>query len=552
VDPFGTLSAESRTLSLDSAGGYATMTPEGDDAVNFREYLRLLRRRWLLMALVTALSLSAAVASTFLVKPTYQSQAAVLVRAVTADPLTQSGRSGGGVNLDTERQLVLSTAVAERAAKTMQFAGPPTDLIEHVSVTVPADTQVLIVRYSAPEPRLAQRGAQAFADGYLSYREEKALRAVTSAGSNLQRRIRVLQEQLNTANATIADPGANAERKRQATVIRDFLVGELGVLRVQSATLSIVDVSPGEVIAPARVPERPASPNLTLNMLGGLFLGLILAVALAVVRDRSVETLGGREGLEQHLNRPVLGAIPNDTGWKQRAKARLVVIEDPSGPVAEAYRALATKLLLLAKRRDIKTVMVMSPSAGEGKSSITANLAVELVGAGRHVLVISADTRRPRLHRFFGVTNDVGLLNALADEASVEDVTQPVDLPRRWKEPGEVHSSLRVLPSGYAVTRSMRGLSSDQLGSLLKDLREEFDFVLIDSPAALLVADALAAATTVDGILMVADARTTKPESIKWLRQQLDQVDAHVLGGVLNRDESPNWKGHKRYHSDTH
>jgi polysaccharide biosynthesis transport protein len=275
-----------------------------------------------------------------------------------------------------------------------------------------------------------------------------------------------------------------------------------------------------------------------------------VAVALAFVRDRSMEAIGGREGLEQLLNRPVLGVIPNDTGWKKRATARLAVVERPKGQVAEAFRALATKLLLLSKRHDIKTVMVMSPSAGEGKSSITANLAVELVEADRRVLVISVDLARPRVHSFFGAANDIGLLDVLAEEVSVEEAVQPVDLSRRWEDLDGAHSNLKVLPVGGAVTRSSRGLSSELLEGLLKEVREEFDFVLLDSPAALLLADALAAASTVDGILVVADARTTKPESIRWLRQQLDQVDAQVLGGVLNRDESPNWTGHRRYYSD--
>jgi polysaccharide biosynthesis transport protein len=527
------------------------MTPQSADAANFREYLRLLRRRWLLITLVTALILSAAVASTFRAKPTYQSRATVLLRVAAGDPLVPGG-GPRGVNLDTERQLVLSTVVAEEAAKIMRFSGPPTDLIEQVAVTVPTDTQVLVISYSASDPQLAQRGAQAFADAYLSYRDERALRAVTSAGSTLQRRIRLLQEQLNTANATIADPGADANEKRQAAASRDFLVGELGVLRAQSATLSVVDVSTGEVIAPAQLPERPVSPNLVLNTLGGLFLGLIVAVALAFVRDRSIETIGGREGLEQLLNRPVLGVIPNDPGWKQRARARLAVVEDPKGPVAEAYRALATKLLLLSKRRDIKTVMVMSPSAGEGKSSITANLAVELVEADRHVLVISVDTGRPRVHDFFGVDNDIGLLDALADEVPVEEVVRPVDLSRRGEDVDGADSNLKVLPIGGAVTQSLRGLSSELLEGLLKEVRQEFDFVLLDSPAALLLADVLAAASTVDGILVVADARTTRPESIRWLRQQLDQVDAQVLGGLLNRDESPRWTGHQRYYPNAH
>jgi capsular exopolysaccharide synthesis family protein len=294
------------------------------------------------------------------------------------------------------------------------------------------------------------------------------------------------------------------------------------------------------------------SPNRVLNVLGGLFLGLILGVGLAVVRDRSVEALGGREGLERLLNRPILGAIPIDTEWRDRSRARLTTVEDPAGPGAQAYRALATKLLLISRRRDVKTVMVMSPSSGEGRTSITANLAVAFVESGQRVLVISADTRQPRIHEFFSLFGEVGLLNVLADEVSALDVAQPVSLPRRWEDEEDSSASLRVLPTGHPVTLPMRGFSADGLGGLLKDVREEFDFILLDSPAALLLADALAAASVVDGVLVVAHGRTTKPEPIKWLRQQLDQVDAQVLGGVLNWDDGPKWTGHHQYASYDH
>jgi succinoglycan biosynthesis transport protein ExoP len=512
---------------------------ESEGAPGFREYLGLLRRRWRLIVLVTAVVMVAALAYSLRTEPTYKSQAAVLVRAVTADPLQTGGSDT--VNLETEKQLVLSTTVAERAAKELRYAGPPTDLVKYVSVSVPADTQVLVVEYSAPDANVARRGAQAFAEAYLSYRQEKASEVVTSAGSTLQERTRLLQQQLIDADTIINDPNAEADRKRQATASRDFLLAELGVLRVQSASLSVVDISPGEVIEPARVPDGPASPNVVLNTLGGLFVGLILALALAIIRDRSVEILGGREGLERLLDRPVLGAIPIDIGWKERARPRLVATEDPAGPVAEAYRALATKLLLLARRRDVKTILIMSPSAGEGRTSIAANLALALVEARWRVLVISADTRRPRIPGFFGVTDEVGLLNALADEVSVEEVTQSISIPRPWEE---TSSPLQILPTGHALTTSMRGLNSEALGSLLKHVREEFDLVLLDSPAASLTADAFVAASEVDGILLIADATTTKPEQVRWLREQLEQVDASILGGVLNRDRSPRWAGY--------
>lgn len=523
------------------------MTPEHDGAANLREYLRALRRRWLSIVIVTAVVLGATLAYSLSSEPRYEAQAEVLVRSVAVDPLAQN--SGSGVNLETERQLVLSTIVAERAARELRTDQSPISLIDHVSVKVPADTQVLVILFSATEPQFARDGAQAFAEGYLSYRKEKASQAVTTAGAALQERVKLLQNQLNRATQTLADPASSAQEKRQATASRDFLIGELGVLRVQSATISTSDISPGEIIEPARLPVSPVSPNLRLNILGGLFLGLLLAAAVVIVRDRTAEALGGREGFERYLDRPVLGAIPNDPIWKHGSIARLASFKDPGGPVADAYRALATKVLLLAKRRDIRTIAVMSPSAREGKSSIVANLAVALSETDRRVLVISADVRRPRIHQFFGVSDEVGLLNVLADEVSVSEVLEPVDPPKRWEEIS-AEAKLLILPSGHALSRSVRGFGPDALAVLLKQQRDDFELIILDSPAALVTADAIAIASVVDGVLIAADAKTTTPESVKWLREQLEQVGADVLGGVLNRDQGPQWTGYRRYAPD--
>jgi capsular exopolysaccharide synthesis family protein len=525
------------------------MTPEHDGGANLRGYVRLLRRHWLSIVIVTTLVTGISLAYTLRSEPKYEAQAEVLVRSVTVDPLGQN--SGSGVNLETERQLVLSTIVAKRAAKRMRTDESPSSLLHHVSVKVPADTQVLVIVYSASKPKLAKDGAQAFADGYLLYRKEQASQAVTTTGTALQERIKLLQEQLNRANQALADPNSTTQQKRQATASRDFLIGELGVLRVQSATVSTADISPGEIIEPARMPTSPASPNLRLNVLGGLFLGLLLAAVVVIIRDRTADALGGREGFERHLDRPVIGVIPNDPNWRQRSIARLASFEDPAGPVADAYRALATKVLLLIQRGDIRTIAVMSPSASEGKSSVVANLAVALAETDRRILVISADVRRPRIHQFFGLSDEVGLLNVLADETTFQEVLQHVDLPKRWQELVDV-PRLEILPSGHAMNRSARNVGSDALQVLLKLQRDDYVVILLDSPAALVTADAVAIASIVDGVLVAADAKTTTSESVRWLREQLEQVGAHILGGVLNRDQGPEWTGYRRYYPGAH
>jgi capsular exopolysaccharide synthesis family protein len=521
---------------------------EADGAAVLRGYLGVLRRRWLLVLVILVLVVGAALAYTALATPTFQSQSEVLVRGVDS-PL---GGNGGAsdVSLETERQVVLSTAVADRARKAMRFPGSPVELLTHVSVTVPAATQILTITVSSADPTVAQQGAQAFADAYLDYRRERAIQAATGASAVVQRRIGALQEPLRKANATLADPATSAVERQQATATRDSLVGQISALQIQLAAVSTVDIDPGEVIEPANLPRSPAAPNPALNLTGGLLLGSILAVVLAIVRDRSVETLGGRQGLEKLLDRPVLGAIPNDLAWRDPTMDRLAIHEDPGGRVAETYRALATKLVVLAKRHDIKTVAVVSPSAGEGKTATVANLALALVDADRQVLAISGDTRRPRLHHFFGVSNEVGLLNVLADEVTIDEPLRPLPPQHSNELPGGA-SRLEILASGHAFTHPVRGLSADAVGNLLKYLRDQYDFVILDAPPALVVADALAIAASVDGVLVLADAVRTKPASIRRLLEQLDHVNARVLGGILNRDEAPRRTGRSSDHTET-
>jgi succinoglycan biosynthesis transport protein ExoP len=508
----------------------ATRALGDDGAPSLHEYLLLFRRRWLLIVVVTALVLGAAIGQAVSTTPIYQSEAKVLSRA-----------GDDSTDLQTERQVVMSTAVADRVKDKLDLTGSSTQLIDDVKVTVPAATRVLVITYSATEPALAQRGAQTFAEQYLAYRQEAAVQAASTAGAAIQKRIGSVEGELRTVNATIGRLPNDSAEQRAAIAQRDSLFGELAGLRIQLASITTTPGAVGEIIEPANLPLRPASPNLPMNAAGGLFLGLLLGAALAVLRDRSVQALGGRQGFERQLDRPVLGAIPNDVSSDKRAEPRVVSLEDPESPVTEAYRALATKLPVLARRHDARVVMVLSPSAGEGKSLVAANLAVTLAEEGRTVLLISADTRKPRIHQLFGLNDEVGLLNVLADDVPIDEAWQPVSLRHPWDPASEEPTRLYVLPSGHAISQSVRALGADAVANLLKVQREQFDFVLLDAPPALLVADALAIATAVDGVLVVADARTTKPEAIRRLLEQLEHVGAHVLGGVLNREGQPRW-----------
>jgi protein-tyrosine kinase len=181
-------------------------------------------------------------------------------------------------------------------------------------------------------------------------------------------------------------------------------------------------------------------------------------------------------------------------------------------------------MMVMAERRDLKTVMVASPTGEDGKTAIAANLAVSLAQVGKRVVLLSADLRHSKVHQYFGLDNERGLSNVLAGEMPPwEAVQEPPGMERLW-----------VFGSGPTPAQPAELLQSELMRELLAERRKVADFVIIEAPPALDAADCLALAPLVDGILVVADARHTGRDEVAQVRDQFDQVGGQVLGAVLS------------------
>ena len=317
---------------------------------------------------------------------------------------------------------------------------------------------------------------------------------------------------------------------------RDSVQRQLDDVSTSLRNLDPSKLNPPQLLLPAGLPRDPISPNMILIGAFGLLAGLAVGIALAFLRERLDDSLRGRVDLEANLNSPVLAVIPKVPGWRNRHDARLVTREQPKSQVSEAYRTLRTGITFLSAQRGLKVLMITSPAAGEGKTTTAANLALVLADAGKRVVLVSADLRKPRIHRFFGLQNEIGLSSVLAEEI------QP------WEailDPGV--ENLRVLLSGPVPSRPAELLQSDQMSEILTGLREVADYVIIDTAPMLLVADALALAPLVDGVLFVADSEHTSRSAVAHSREQLEQVGAVVIGSVLNNFDPSKAKAYRHY-----
>jgi capsular exopolysaccharide synthesis family protein len=495
--------------------------PEG---INFGQYAGVLLRRKRLIGICVLVGILLAGAYTLLAPKSYRSKAVVEVKPtqVNLADLATAGLDKA-LNMDTERQVAASQAIATLAAQTIGWPGTAQNLLKHVTVDNPTDTQVLEITFNGTSGLEAQRGAAAFANAYLQYRRSKAQDSVDGQRTSIQADINDLKAEIDAAikqQHDSKDPQVDAAAVETKQQDGQAITAD----KAQIAALASINTDPGAIIAAPNDPGGQSSPRPKLDLALGAFLGLIVGAGWALVDDRLDDSLRGRDDLEETMGLPVLAAIPKVESWKDRDGVRLVTIQEPRSPSSEAYRTLRTNVMVAAARNDVKTILVSSALEGEGKTTTVANLAVTLAQSGKRVVLVSADMRRPRLHEFFGLENDRGLAEILSHKMPAWEGLQESGVENLW-----------IFLSGKVADAPAELLSSDRMIDFISERREVVDFIVIDSPPLLAVADGLELAARVDGVLYVADAEHTPRGALKEARRQLEWVGARVLGAVLNR-----------------
>lgn len=207
------------------------------------------------------------------------------------------------------------------------------------------------------------------------------------------------------------------------------------------------------------------------------------------------------------------------------AQRKLIVHEDPKSPISEAYRTLRTNLQFAKINSELRTIMFTSSGPAEGKSTTIANVAVALAQSGRSIILVDCDLRKPVQHRIFGKRNK-GVTNILVDDSPAEAFLQETEI-----------DNLRILPSGPIPPNPSELLSSLKMVELFTELKELADIVLIDAPPTIAVTDAAVMAAKVDGIVLVIDSTSVRPEMAQKAKDLLVKANGHILGVILNRVE---------------
>ena len=524
------------------------------DAVTLHDYLRVVRRRkWMVVQAALLLTL-AAVAYSLHQQKRYEASADVLLSAENLSA-TVPGTSVNGLSQDPERttqtqaQVARVPEVVQGALDQVSGTGlTAADFLANSSVSTSPTSDILTFAVTNPDRALAKQLANAYAQSYSTYRQHLYTDSIERAIADVDQRLQRLDR---TGASLKSGRGAGLGALTAYGALYSSLVDRQETLQsmqaLQPSVASVLRQADSAVLT---------QPKTVRNGALGLVVGLVLGLGLAFLREaletrvRTTAEVSARLG-----GLPLLGRLPRPPKGLQRSE-KLVMLEDTASSQAEAFRMLRANLDFMTLDRDARTIMITSALEQEGKSTTVANLAVAFARAGKRVVLVDLDLRRPVLARFFdlegpGLTQ-VALGQVPLEEALTRIVINDPPSPkrrlalRRGADPNgnvtrKLLGQLEVLPSGPIPPDPGEFVSSPALGKILGALRERAEVVLVDAPGALDVGDVVALASRVDGIVVVARPKVLRRRTLAELDRLLTMVRAPALGFVATgegEDES--------------
>ena len=277
------------------------------------------------------------------------------------------------------------------------------------------------------------------------------------------------------------------------------------------------------VIDPAQVPGGPISPNVRGEMTFAFMAGLAFAVVLAFGFEYLDNRIKTPQELKSTLAIPFLGMVPS-LAHDKHAQANPLLNNGVPQNFSEAFKSVRTNVLFSSAEEGMRSLVITSAGPGEGKSVVASNLSIALAQAGQRVLLIDADMRRPRVHEIFGGPQEPGLSNVLAGNAKTSEAVRKSSVTGLW-----------LMHAGHIPPNPAELLGSKRYSDFMASLGAHFDWVVLDTPPVMVVADSAIVANQASGVVFVVGADNTSRQAARTAVEQLDAANAHIIGSVLNK-----------------
>jgi len=459
-------------------------------------------------------------------------------------------------NIVTDRLKLLNQQVteaeADRIVKEARHRMAETGNPELIASSSP-NLQILRSQEAELKAQIAQMGAK-FGSGYpklqeLQVRLTKLDASIAAEIRNTGKRLE--DDYLSAAKTESLLRNQFNEQKNAAYQLNEHAV-QYSVLKHEVETsselydtlqqkLKVAGVTAGlnssyiSVVDRAEVPDTPVEPKVRVNLVLGFFGGLVTGLLLAFFVESIDDTVSSSSELESFIALPVLCSIPfSHSIIHSKIEGGEADKDIPTGPIllnnprsaaAEAFRGLRTSLLLSSPDRQPKVIAIVSSLAGEGKTTVSVNLAISFAQRGETVLLIDADLRRSTIHSQFGLPpSRFGLSTILTQGANDRAIITPL----------EALPALTLLPAGPHPPNPAELLGSKRMVEVLKSFATQYDRVILDTPPVLSVADSLSLANLADAVVLVVRSGTARKKAVLRVRDLLQRTNSNVVGIVFN------------------
>ncbi|MBO9531420.1 MAG: hypothetical protein J7513_00395 [Solirubrobacteraceae bacterium] len=480
---------------------------EAADRATRRTLRRALEQWWLIVLCgVVAAAAAYGISST----RAEQFQATSTLQVGEQDAADQALANADSKAADPERaqaavvELFSLPSVRNRASEMLGGRVTPDELLEVVTVESQVESGVIRVSAHSTDPAEARATANAMVQAMIRQRQN------------------ITQSKIDAARARINERLSSLTAEGKGSITEQDLMAR----RRELTLASTLDDGNVTVTQPALQPTSPYSPRPIRDAFFALLGGFLLGLAIVLIRARMDDRIRDPEEFTELWNLPLAGVVPQADSLKHGG-AHL-----PSPEVLEALALARTNLRYLQVGGSVKTVLITSALAGEGKSTLGWNLAIASSLASARVLVVEADLRRPKLSARLGIGGP-GLSEVLVGLASPQEAIRRVDVAG----PGSsVATSVDVMPAGMAPPSPIALLEDPRARDVLAELRARYDIVYIDTPPATVVGDAVALVDAVDGVLVVSRLGTVQRDAYRRLHDILVGAGAPVLAQLTNSD----------------
>lgn len=510
--------------------------------MDINAYLKPLIKWWRLLFVVTALAIVASSASVFLQPEVYVSRTTLMIGQMINNPNPDQGQ----LYVATQLAAIYAEMANREPIQVATMEALKISWLPSYEASVVPNTQLIEIAVTDTNPRRAQVIADELAKQLILQSPATNTAETGQRQEFVKEQLSSLQTQIRETELTIEELQKSLPELSSASQVAstereiDDQTAKLTTLRENYANF-LTSSQEGalnmlSVVERANLPAQAVGANKLLIVLLAGTVGLSLAAGAAYLIEYIDRTIKTTSDVERVLNYPVIGYLAEinadiqtktpeaendmDSGGGNNAT---YVWDNPNTSLAESFRLLKSNLEFFGINSPSKTIMITSPSQGNGKTTIAVNLALAMSMGDQKVVLVDADMRRPAVHSALNISSRPGLSDVIRGDKTAQSVV------KLWKK-----DRLEVITAGTRLPNVTEILGSRRIGAILEELKETFEVVVIDAPP-LVISDAYNLASRADGVIMVLVPGQTREEQAKVMKEQLDRAGAKVIGVVFNK-----------------